>query len=337
MSESLIFVAQEGRPADLVGVKLLCASIARHEPTAQIMLYVSQNIVNEVYTFTSRLAARVEVVEFEGKDWSCKPLVLLDALRRKRRRVTWIDTDVLLTGKASALYGLEEQTLAIAEESAPGAHRYVNERQKALNLPEGQPFGTTLSSAVLSVTEVHEKTLEMWSSLMTTDAYIFEQRLDKAQRTLFYGDQEVLEAVICSYRSVPVQILFNDVDLLQASWYDKRRKWKDRTPFAVHATGDLKPWKPGSRLNQEMFPYFEAARSYLHVLTAPEQAMFARRSRIATIAKLALGGFTAYRAVRRLAAKLPGSRTLLRRLQTRRLTKINASRRPLAAQTGLPR
>ena len=331
MRDDLIFVAHENRPADLVGVKLLCASIARHEPTARIMLYVSQNIVEEVYRFTSTLPVRIEVVVFEGKDWSCKPLVLLDALRRKKRRVIWIDNDALLIGKASVLNGLDEQTLVIAEESCPGAHRSVNERQKALRLPETRPFSTTLSSAMLSVTGVHEQMLEMWSSLMTTDVFISEQSLDKYRRTLFYGDQEVLEAVICSYRNDPVQILFNDVDLLQASWYDKRRKWKGRTPFAVHATGDLKPWKPGSRLNQEMFPYFEAARSYLHVLTAPEQAIFTRRSRIATIFKLALGGFTTYRAARRLVGKFPGSRTLFWKLKTRKSAKINEPSRFLAA------
>ena len=322
MSEKLIFVAQEGRVSDLIGLKLLCASIASYEPTARIMLYVSQDIIDPLYRFIPMLSAQIEVIKFEGKDWTCKPVVLLDALRRKKQRVTWIDSDILFIGKASALYGIEKQTLIIAEESAPGAHRLVRERQSALGIPEGRSFHTTLSSAVLSVTDAHQQILETWSTLMTSDVFVSEQLLDKGHRSLFYGDQEVLEAVICSYGKFPIKILLNDLDLLQACWFDKIRKEKGRQPFATHATGNLKPWKYGSRLNQEIFPYFEAARTYRHLLTAHEQEIFTRHSPISTIIKFALGGFPTYRATRRLIYKMPGGKTLFRKLRVRKYKKI---------------
>jgi hypothetical protein len=316
--EELIFVAQEGRQTDLVGIKLLCMSIARYEPGARVILYVSQSIIREVCQFISSSSLHIEIVEYEVKDWSCKPLVLLDALQRTGRRVTWIDSDVLIIGKASVLSGLDKQAIAIAEESSPGAHRFVKERQRVLGLPEAPHYDTTLSSAILSVTEAHEPMLKMWSDFMDSEVFISEQRLDKFARTLFYGDQEVLEAILCAYREFPLRILQNDLDLLQATWYEKPRKIKGRIPFAVHATGDLKPWKPGSRLNQEMFPYFEAARDYLHVLTSSEQAIFNRRSQISTTIKFALGGFTTYRATRRLAGKVSILRTLPWKLQKRK-------------------
>lgn len=54
------------------------------------------------------------------------------------------------------------------------------------------------------------------------------------------------------------------------------------------------------RLSQEVFPYFGEARQYLHVLSEAERDCFRRRSLIAWLWHHCGGGFTTYRATRRL-------------------------------------
>lgn len=252
-AEGTSIVLCEGRVSEAAGVKLLLASLARHAPEWDVLAYLSEPLFSRIGAACVRIHPRTLLRRYNGpEDWSCKPAVLMAALDEvPDRRVIWVDTDILVIGNLSSLARVPTQTLIVAEESNPNDNARVPLRQDKLGLARAAPRETTISSCVIGVTARHRPLLTRWQSLMSHDAFLAEQSLPPRQRRLFRGDQEVWELVLCEaeHRSVPLYWLTNDSQLVQANYTPYRRRPMlvgDERLF-VHATGDLKPWRIGSR------------------------------------------------------------------------------------------
>lgn len=308
----LAIVLCEGRSSDVIGVKLLLASLQQHAPQAEVLAYISQPMLGTHGEQLAKLHQRLELIEYRGpENWSCKPAVLLSALaERPGHRLLWVDVDILVLGDFSELARVDPGTLIVAEESNPNDNARVAPRQQALQMEVGKPRETTISSCIIGVTSAHTDLLTRWQTLMEHPAFLAEQALPPGQRKLFMGDQEVWEAVLCEppSRDQKLHWLLNDAQMLQANYTRYRPRmmssYVDRPQFA-HATGNLKPWRQAKkRMAQEMFPYFWLARPYLELLTPEERAHFTQRNALAGVWRRLGGGFTTYRAARRLLNRL---------------------------------
>ena len=307
-TSSACFVICEGRTIDAVGVKLLLASLQQHAPDFDVLAYISRPLLDACRADFSALHQRLHLIEYHGpENWSCKPVVLLDAIDRfPGKRMVWVDVDILVAGKLSVLAAVGHDMLIIAQESNPNDNARVMMRQRALEIPVGSPRETTISSCVIGVTEAHRPLLVRWQSLMRHESFLREQALVPENRKLFMGDQEVWEAVLCepAHRDIPAFWLINDTHLVQANFSTYRSSIPATSrdgPLFIHATGNLKPWrKSRERLLQEMFPYFWHARAYRALLSPSEQKYFRRKSPFAWLWQHVGGGFSTYRSVRRL-------------------------------------
>lgn len=308
----LQLVLCEGRAGDATGVKLLLASAARYAPQAEVVAYLSGALFSMAAEL-EKLHPRARVVKYEGpENWSCKPAVILQAMRETQgeRRWLWVDVDILIAGDLSPLSAVPADVALVAEESNPNSNGRVVPRQQALGMNVGRPRVTTLSSCVIGLTRAHQPLIEQWQQLMTLSAFVDEQAKPPAERKLFFGDQEVWEAVLCAGDQVdrPIKLLRNFREMLQATYTHHVVPLAPRGPgehaMFVHATGNLKPWrKTPQRLTQEMFPYFRLGRQYRSALSPVERAAFTQRSAAAWTWQHLLGGFTSYRRFRELISK----------------------------------
>lgn len=303
----LQIVLCEGRLGDAAGVKLLLASAARHAPGVEVVAYLSGELFVMARDF-ERLNPHARAIEYKGpENWSCKPAVLLRAMAETpgERRWLWVDVDILIAGDLSPLTLVPADVALIAEESNPNSNGRVIPRQQALGMTVGRPHATTLSSCVIGVTRAHEHLVREWQQLMALPAFLNEQAKPPAHRKLFFGDQEVWEAVLCAgdHADVALKLLRNGREMLQATYTHHAvplppRQRGEHAMF-VHATGNLKPWRQSERrLTQEMFPYFWLARPYFDALSPTERLAFKRRSGAAWAWQHLLGGFTSYQWLR---------------------------------------
>ena len=315
----LTVVAHENRAGEMVGLRLLVASLARHAPDVPVVAYVPAALLADVDDSLQKLHPHSSTVPFDtDAGWGCKPTVMLHALDAQRDpagRVLWIDTDILAVDGLERLAAVPAETLILAEESNPNDNRKIGDRQRALGLEPGDPRVTTLSSCVVGATAAHRPLLEAWEAGVATDIFRESQAKPWGER-LLPGDQEVLEAVACSatFRDTPLHVLRNHNEMVQATYTphpppDGERP-RQRPPLFVHATGDLKPWRTrGTRLAKEIFPYFDRAKPYLHRLEPHERDAFRSTSPPARWCKALLGtnrGYRTFATLRKLERRLRG-------------------------------
>lgn len=313
----MILVAHENRTSDMVGVRLLVASLARHSPDQPVQIFVPPALADDVQASIQRIHPQATAVPFVTDiGWGCKPTVLLqvlDAAPTPDTRVMWIDSDIIVRDSIQRLAAVPVETLIIAEETNPHDNPRLPERHKALGFEPGPPRVTTLSSCIVGVTARHRALLQAWEAGVQTDLFADMQKLPWSQR-LLPGDQEVLEAVVCSapFADTPLRVLRNHNEMVQATYTPDPpmdgHKPGQTPPLFVHATGNLKPWRTvDSRLTKEMFPYFEHAQPYLDQLEPGEADAFNPRCTPAIWWKRLLGpaaAFKSYVTLRRLQRRL---------------------------------
>jgi hypothetical protein len=317
--DAMLIIAQEGRPEGMVGLRLLVASLARHDPGVPMHAYVPSEMVAEVDAWVRQIHPRGRAVAFDTDiGWGCKPAALLqalDGLPRPDQRAVWIDADILSVASLRKLGQLPTDVFLMAEETTHHDNPMVRDRQAALGLTPGDPRVTTLSSCVVGVTAQHRRILEAYDRGVRTDLFASMQTRPWRER-LLPGDQEVLEAVVCSgeFRNTPLHVLRNHNEMVQATYVRRRpidgHRPGQAPPLLVHATGDLKPWRTaGTRLTKEAFPYFDHARGYLDQLDPAQRDAFASSSRPARLLKNLFGtrgAFAAYVKLRQWHARLTG-------------------------------
>lgn len=303
---AMTVVIREDRLSDFAGVRLVLASLWRRSPESAVKVYLTAEHTARFQAELLELHPLAQFVEYSGaSSWACKPSVLLDALTRvgSEERVVWLDTDIVVLRSLTALAQCEPDRMYVAEESNPNPNELLHRRQELLGIETGSARETTISSAVVGVTSRHRAVLEMWEAKVNSAPFLHQQTLTPRKRLLF-GDQEVLEAVVCgrNFADLPVTILRNWQDLLQATYTSfgpARPSGQCAAPLLIHATGNLKPWRRSRlRTAQELFPYFDEAQPYLSVLPVEDRLAFRGRSLFARAFKT-LATFEDYARLRR--------------------------------------
>jgi lipopolysaccharide biosynthesis glycosyltransferase len=166
--------------------------------------------------------------------------------------VIWIDSDIIVSRSAAAVFsGLKSDAL-LATEDALGDERDDRDalRARLWGLPVGRvlPFG--LNSGVLRVTKDHYRLMERWWELLQSNVYQEFQRRAWRQRPIhMLGDQDVLTALLTSeeFSEIPVRILRRGRHILQFNGVygytvaERMRNLLGDRPAFIHSFGG-KPW-----------------------------------------------------------------------------------------------
>jgi hypothetical protein len=286
----LVFCTYEDRAAEFVRVALLSKSLLANEPGATLQVF-GRCVPDWFYEFAgqeSRLAVGgAETLSSSG--WCVKPEVLRRMIAEHGGRVTWIDSDIVVSAPVRALFATRpDEELLVAEEPACNRGRLQGAMAELWGLKPGRGVSARVNSCVVSATEQHLEVLQAWEQLMQQPAFLEaqEQRY-KDRESHLASDQEVLEAVLTSApgRNVPVQMLKSGEDIAQCFRGDGysvgarlRHLW-GRLPPLVHAQGS-KPWDAVMRPKSaylDVSPYLYVARKYREGLPDECRWMFASK------------------------------------------------------------
>lgn len=275
MSNPLVII-YEDRPRDLVGVKLILASLARFEPSWHIRLIVPTDVQTEFHAFNANVA--VDRRKRQATGWNVKPAVLIEALCEDDRPVLWLDSDLLLSAPISSMLAkFDPAHLVVAEEPRGGRNPGSQFRTSAWNLESGRHIKSGVNSCVLRVSHAHLPLLVAWSGLLADPHYLQAQDRPWHERPPWMmGDQDPLAALLGStlFANIPIGFLRQGSDIAQCfnedgfSVADRIAHAFRPLPPIVHAQGAVKPWHARSprAVHLELSPYRWAAQPFANLL-----------------------------------------------------------------------
>ncbi|MDA0349737.1 MAG: hypothetical protein O3C43_21925 [Verrucomicrobia bacterium] len=297
--------AYENRTENVIGLKLLCLSVNRHNPGVALFLY-SDHFPQSLRKWVQSETQNVTLVELSSgrpMTWDVKPQILLDMLARGHRRVLWIDSDIIVTQNISKfLDAIPTGTLGVGEEQGSFDPRRVS----CLGMEVGREFSSKVNSCLICVGEEHRALLERWSNIMEGEFFQKLQALPGELRPAYIGsDQDVLSGLLCSkapegFSDLPTQFFsVNEVITHAAAAYRirarLRRCMRPLVPF-VHTNGH-KPWyslddqhRRLEMLGVELSLYNHAARPYANALSQGELHWISPRSLAARVCNLLVLG-----------------------------------------------
>jgi hypothetical protein len=257
--------------------------------------------------------------------YSIKPLVLIDALKKAKEAI-WLDADIIVTAPILSSEPTVE-TLVVAEEPWSEAAPHVD-RCTPWGLCRARRLSATVNTCVVRATIDHLPLLGEWLAFLTTDEFRAAQKFPWQTRPRHAsGDQEVLDALLCSdkYCNVPVKFLHCGRDIAQCffedgySFVERLSNIRRRLPPLVHCQG-IKPWlKRGARpVYLDVSPYNYAARIFENQVIGDITWMYphtcaGRILDILTFKHPSLAG--AFPAAAKRLARIARLRTRLRRLR----------------------
>jgi hypothetical protein len=191
--------------------------------------------------------------EFPGiGSFNIKPQVLLSLMDIGYEDVVWIDSDVVVLGNLSRLFGkLGHKTFVITEEALGGRHNdYSGERTRRWGLKSGKTLPFAINSGIIRATTEHRAILQRWKELLESEEYKASMKLDWNQRPWhMLSDQDALTALLGSsdFADTDVKYLRRGIDIVQYFGFlgytisERVRNLFGRQPTFVHSQGD-KPW-----------------------------------------------------------------------------------------------
>jgi hypothetical protein len=284
---SLTFCICEDRVAEEAGVRLAIASLRRHSPTSDIVVYRP----NATAAFSRWVEAMGKVTLIGSQpagasSWNCKPHALLPLLREGRQNVVWVDSDIIAARSCDAVFHrMRDDEIGICEEYRAASLQGSDLRVRGWGFTVGRSFPRTLNTAVLRVTPRHVPLLERWQELLSDPSYAASQVIPLHKRPAHqWGDQDVLNALLGSaeFADVPVHLLKTGKDIAHCSSATSYSLGErvggllGPIPVFLHAQG-AKPWvvldadrirrapeyaSKSMMLIQEMSPYFAVSTSY---------------------------------------------------------------------------
>lgn len=286
----VLFCTYEDRPAEFERVALLAKSLLAQEPCAAIHVY--GRCVPDWFVEFAAGEDRLSIVGAEAVSstgWCVKPEILRRMIVEHGGRVTWVDTDIVVSSPLRALFGTRpDEDLVVAEEPACNRGRLQGVMAERWGLEAGRGVSARVNSCVVSATKQHLAVLQTWERLMQRPEFLQAQRQQYRDReSHLASDQEVLEAVLTSAecRQVSVQMLKSGADIAQCFKGDGypvaarlRHLW-GRLPPLVHAQG-TKPWDVVMRPKfayLDVSPYLFVARRYRDGLPGKCGWMFAAK------------------------------------------------------------
>lgn len=292
MSNPLVII-YEDRLRDLVGVKLLLASLARFEPSWRIRLIVPTDVRTEFHSFNANVA--VDRRKRQATGWNVKPAVMIEALCEDDHPVLWVDSDILLSAPISSLLANFDPTHVVLAEEPRGVRNPGSQlRTLAWDLGSGRHIKFGLNSCIVRVSRAHLPLLIAWAALLADPGYLEAQGRPWHERPPWLmGDQDPLAALLGSnvFASIPIGLLRQGSDIAQCFNEDgfsvaARLAHAFRPlPPIVHAQGAIKPWHVRSprAVHLELSPYRWAAQPFANVLQPAEQEWLNLSSPIAKL------------------------------------------------------
>lgn len=324
----------ESRADDAIGAYLTTESIRRYEPDIAVHL----NCVSP-----EGASARLKddpMVEFdpnapEGvESWNCKPHTMIPLLEERGGRVTWIDSDMIISGPISPIFSdLSDDTIVTGVESSNApTTQGCSVRARGWGFPIGREIPQTLNSSVLSCTEKHLPLLRRWKEILSSDAYRKLQKTPLTERPIHaWSDQDVLCALLASeeFSDIPLRTLELGREMIHVGHslsYNGRERLANilhRAPF-VHA-GAARPWSKyffaegGARgllrrVNRDLSPYTALALEYADLYPQirqwrDEETLPGKIFRLGSLNNMALAGLPLWAAahtIRTVSHKLKG-------------------------------
>ena len=248
-------VVYEDRPDQLVGVKLLLASAARHSSTVHFSV-VTPGAPEAFRDWVSRTPNAQEVTLSTGgaTGWNVKPAIMLAMLDAGVSPVVWLDSDMIVARDLGEMLSRRPGALLTTEDWWYARGHGSPVRTTGWGLPVGRVLRRPVNTAVLRVEEHHRALLLAWQHLSADPRYVAAQALPHAERPLhMLGGQEVLGALLGSadWAGVDVEFLKRGVEIAQcfgAAGFSPVERVRVRlgagVPAIVHAMG-TKPWKRG--------------------------------------------------------------------------------------------
>jgi hypothetical protein len=284
----LTFCLAEDRPPHEAALRIAVASVLRHCPAAEVVVY-RPVATADFRTWAKSLSPDILVIdEFpEGaQSWDCKPYALLPLLRAQRPEVIWLDSDIIVTRDCARLFaGLDADSIGVSEEQVSSKNQGTEQRTLGWDFQVGRNFARTINTCVLRVTPNHIPLLERWRDLLTDPRYLRYQTLPFHERPLhFLGGQDALNALLGSreFASIPVHWMRTGREVIHSggalaySLSERLGGLFRRIPPFVHGQGTKLWWAfdEGSlkenrnswwffrRLLLETSPYFAEAKKY---------------------------------------------------------------------------
>lgn len=268
----MLICAYEDRVSDLVGLKLLILSLARHCPDLSVNLFCPTATPDFCRWLKIHPQVRLrEIPAMNTQGWNVKPDILLTLLNEGHNQVIWLDSDIIITKDFKPLLDVTDDTLVVAQE-----HRWDTQgsepRTNGWGLPHGRKLASTVNTCFIRVTPAHRRLLEEWKRYLATPAYREAQAKEWSQQPVhLVGDQDVFTALLGSsaFADVKLHYLRRGLDIaqcFQADGFTVSERLANLfcgLPVFVHAQGP-KPWR--SKREQgtylELSPYCFAARPY---------------------------------------------------------------------------
>ena len=275
----MVICIYEDRASDLVGVKLLILSLARHCPDLSVQLFCPTATPNFCRWLEMYPQVRLrELPATNNRGWNVKPDILLMLLSEGYNQVVWIDSDIIITKDFRHLLAhTADDTFVAAQENRWEALNGSVARTEAWGLAVARELESTVCSCFLRVTPAHERLLEEWKRCLAVPAYLEAQK--KWPRPVhMIGDQDVLTALLGSsaFADVKLHYLKRGTDIAQCFQADGYTVGERLTnifsglPVFVHSQGP-KPWRDKGkegidRTYLELSPYCYAAQPYCQQL-----------------------------------------------------------------------
>ncbi len=321
----------ESRREDAIGACLAAESVLRHQPDAPVHLYgIRPEDAGEALHLHGDAYINPSLPEGIHA-WNCKPHAILPLLQRYGGRVTWLDSDLIVTAPFSHLFDGDDSVLVIACESAnaptpPGCLV----RARGWGFPATREITPTPNTCIVSFTTQHIPLLERWRDILNSAEYKRLQAMPLTERPLHaWSDQDVLSALLAGeYAGVPVRVLRRGHDFIHVghslSYHGRERMGNLlRLPPFVHS-GAARPWSAQffetggasgwlRRVNRDVSPYYLSALAYSDSYPAIRQwrkkeTVTGRLLRLAAFGNPALAGLPLWLAasvVRSLAPRRP--------------------------------
>ncbi len=284
----MIVCVHEDRPAALVGVQLLVASLGEHSPGLPVVV----SAPNAPDPFRRWIAERPQVRLIDDpalarEGWNAKPQLLTRLLDEGLPEVVWIDSDVIIRRDIRPLVaGAEPERIICSQAQVWDVHQHAGRgtlRTALWGLPVGRSMPWLISTGFVRVTPVHRPLLRVWRRLLAEPEYRRVQALHQYQRPVhMIGDQDVFTALLGSqpFAHIPLTYLRRGRDMVLSvgpagHTVGERLTGLFRPPAPmVHCTGP-KPWERRNwdssrqrlaawydRITLELGPYARAARRH---------------------------------------------------------------------------
>ena len=277
----MIICIHEDRPAALVGVKLLVASLRRHCPDVPVVVSVPSDQPDIEHWLAEHHPGSWLRADpsFDGRGWNTKPSLLLKMLDEGHDEVVWIDSDVVLAGDFRPLIGgSTPQHVVPTEELYWGCFPGGSYRTELWGLEPGRRLSATLNTAFVRMTEAHRDLLRAWQRLLAVPSYERSQTRPFFERPIhMMGDQDVLTALVGAKRfsHIPLRYLKRGRDIVHSitpagyTVTERVRNLFAPLPALIHGVEpkhwERPPQNPPSfyeRLSLELCPYSNVARPY---------------------------------------------------------------------------